>query len=118
MILNYAHRNAITPHVTPEHIAKFEQMAHAEDPGLKARMPLYHKVAGDVSRRIEGLDPDRRRLAHDDLNHNMLSHVKAALATGKTKAATKAIEGHLRKLAGQYGVQMPQEPGQPGQNGA
>lgn len=107
MILGYASRNAISPKVNAQHIAQFTQMAHQQDPALAARMPLYRHVAGQIASRIEGLDPDRRRLAHEDLNQNMLSHVATGLATGKAAAAVRAIHGHVHKLAKQYGISVP-----------
>jgi hypothetical protein len=110
MILGYGARNAISPKVGAQHLDQFQKMAHQQDPGLAARMPLYHKVAGEVTSRMEGLNPDSRRLAHEDINQNMLSHVATALKTGKTAPAVSAIQGHLQKLAQQYGVPVPAQP--------
>lgn len=108
MILSYAARNALTPKASPQHIAQFEQMAHKENPGLAADMPHFQNVGSQIAQRIDTLDPERRRLAHDDLNQNILGHVSSALASGKTAAAVQAIRGHLQKLAQQHGVQIPQ----------
>jgi hypothetical protein len=104
MILGYAARNAVNPFANAGHIDKFTQLAHKQDPQLAQKMPAYRKIAGEVASRLEGLDPDRRRLAHDDLNRNLLKHVSTALTTGQTKPAIQAIHSHLHKLAGQYGV--------------
>lgn len=115
MILGYAARNALAPKVNPEMLAKFQAMAQKENPGLAAEMPGYHEVGGQIAQRIDTLDQDRRRMAHDDLNQNLLGHVQSALASGKTAAAVQAIRGHLQKLAQQHGVQVPQmgAPGAP-----
>jgi hypothetical protein len=108
MILGYAARNAISPKVNSQHLQKFQDMAHREDPSLKAQMGDYHGVGGQIASRIEGLDQDRRRMAHEDLNQNLLGPVSAALASGKAAQAVQAIRGHLQKLAQQHGVPLPQ----------
>lgn len=108
MILGYAARNAMTPKVNPEMLAKFQAMAHKENPGLAAEMPHYQGVGQQIAQRIDTLDPDRRRLAHDDLNQNLLGHVQGALAAGKAAPAVQAIRAHLQKLAQQHGVAIPQ----------
>lgn len=108
MILSYAARNALTPKANAQHIAQFEQMAHQQNPGLKADMPHFQNVGSQIAARIEGLDPDRRRMAHDDLNQNILGHVSSALASGQTAQAVQAIRGHLQKLAQQHGIPIPQ----------
>ena len=113
MILGYSSRNAINPKATAEHIAKFQQLAMKQDPSLAAKMPLYHKVAGELASRIEGLDPDRRRLAHEDLNQNILHHVSQALTTGQTQPAVKAIREHVIRLAQKHGVALPPGAGAP-----
>jgi hypothetical protein len=107
MILGYAARNAISPRVTPQHIAQFQSMVNKEHPTLAPEMPHYHAVGSQVASRIEGLDPDRRRMAHQDLNDNLLAHVSTALKTGKTGPAVQAIRAHLTKLAAQHGVPLP-----------
>lgn len=108
MILSYAARNALTPKVNAEHIAKFQQMAQKENPGLAADMPHFQNVASQIAQRIDTLDPDRRRAAHDDLNSNLLEQVAQALAAGTTGKSVQAIRGHLEKLAAQYGVAIPE----------
>lgn len=108
MILGYARRNSITPKVSDQHIQQFTQMAHKEDPNLSAQMGDYHNVGGQIASRIEGLDSDRRRLAHEDLNQNLLGPVQQALATGKAAAAVQQIRNHMMKLAQQHGVPIPQ----------
>jgi hypothetical protein len=108
MILSYAARNAIAPKANAQHIAKFEQMAHKENPQLRQDMPHFQNVGGQIASRIEGLDQDRRRMAHEDLNQNLLGHVSSALASGKTAPAVQAIRAHLEKLAQQHGVPIPQ----------
>lgn len=108
MILGYAARNALTPKVNPEMIAKFQAMAQKESPSLAAEMPNYHEVGGQIAQRIDTLDPERRRVAHADLNDNLLEQVAQALASGTTGKSVQAIRGHLEKLATQYGVPIPQ----------
>jgi hypothetical protein len=109
MILGYSHRNSISPKVGPEHIAKFQQLAMQQNPGLANEMKHYHNVGGQIASRIEGLDQDRRRMAHDDLNQNLLSHVQSGLASGQTAPAVAAIRAHLQKLAQQHGVPLPMQ---------
>jgi hypothetical protein len=107
MLLGYTTRNAISPKVSQQHIDQFQKMSHAQDKTLPSVMSHYHNLAGQIASRIEGLDPDRRRLAHDDLNQNLLAHVATALKTGKTARAVAAIGAHLKKLAQQHGVAVP-----------
>ena len=107
MILGYAARNAVSPKVNPDQIAKFRALAHQQDPGLKAKMPLYTNAVSQIASRIEGLDADRRRAAHEDLNQQLLGPVSTALRSGQTAPAVTAIGEHLKKLAGQYGVPVP-----------
>lgn len=104
MILNYTARNAMNPKATAAHIDQFTKMAHQQDPALMNHMPMYHKVAKQISDRIEGLDQMRRQAAHQDLNDNLLGHVATALQTGQTAPAIHGIRQHLTKLAGMYGV--------------
>jgi hypothetical protein len=107
MILQYAHRNAVTPSVTPEHIDQFSKLAQTQDPDLAKRLDTYRSVASQIADRIDTLDPARRKAAHDDLNANLLAHVKTALASGQTKQALAAIKTHLTTLAKQHGVPIP-----------
>lgn len=114
MILGYAARNAMTPKVNPEHLAEFAQMAQKENPGLAGEMPDYQGVGSQIAQRIETLDPDRRRVAHEDLNDNLLEHVAQALASGTTGKSVDAIRSYLGKLADRFGVGRPKQFIEPG----